>query len=237
MKKEALFAQVQQLHEEGYSIRVIARETGISKSSVGRMVKEIQDSRSGKTAGTCPMPVLESPRIQAGTATEAVPETDWDAHGTLESNENVAAAQAVPPIEHENHAFAVLMRMQRKSFLQSSYQDFLYNTRTFLTKELSNEELAHSLIESRYQRLREFIDRALRDCSECQVEYWELFMSYVLEELNSFLGQQPELDKTERGLKIKAGTMIEKFIKQVERLDIFTPIADDLPYFLDTEAL
>ncbi|MCC9138911.1 helix-turn-helix domain-containing protein [Pontibacter silvestris] len=236
MKKEDLQAQVQQLNEQGHSIREIAKITGISKSSVGRMVKEIQDSGPGTAPGTRPATVLGSHGTSAGTASAAVPAAGRDASGTLESIKKGADASAEQPRQQENSVFEALLRGQYKYSLHSSYQDFLYSTRTFLTNNLGSEELAHSLIKSRQQRVGDFILRARNICSNCQVRYEKLFMAYVLGELHYFLGQQPELEQTERGLKLKAGVVLEQFIKQVEPMDIFTHMEDDLPTFPDTEA-
>ncbi len=133
--------------------------------------------------------------------------------------------------EQENHALNAFFRGQYKFNFNFSYQDFLYSTRSFLTDNLVNEELARSLIKSRHQRVGDFILRARNVCSNCHVRYGELVMAYVLGELHNFLGQQPELVKTEYGLKVKAGIALEQYIKQVERLDVFTPMEDDMHCF------
>ncbi|KAA3437674.1 helix-turn-helix domain-containing protein [Rufibacter hautae] len=237
MKKEDSHAQVQHLHGQGYSIREIAKETGISKSRVGRMVKEIQDSGPGTATGTRPTTVLVSHGTLAGTTSAAVPEKGWDALGTEKESENGVAAQEMQIKEQENRAIEALFLGRFKFNLACIYQDFLYNTRSALTNNMGNEELAHSHIKSRQQRVGDFILSARDTCSTCRVNYQELYMAYVLDKLFFFLGQQPELEQTERGLVVKAGVVLEQFMKKIERLDVFTPILVDLPTFPDLESL
>ncbi|MEJ8804384.1 helix-turn-helix domain-containing protein [Pontibacter sp. H249] len=230
MNKEHLHAKVQQLHEEGYSIRGIAQKVGISKSNIGRIVKVIQDSCSGTLIEPRPASAPESPGTLCGPGAEIVPNIDRDASGTLESIDK-GENEAEQAEQQNNHAFKEILMWSYKQNLQSSYRDFLYNMRSFLTNNLSSESLARELIQSRQKRVRDFIMRARGICLNCNVNYDSLFMAYALERLYFFLGQQPELEKTKHDLKIKAGVVLEQFIKQVERMDVFTPIGNGVVRF------
>lgn len=185
MNKEHLQEQVQQLHEEGYSIRGIAQEIGISKSSMGRMIKDIQGLSHGTAVGTHPMAVPAGVGTHDETGSEAVPEADWDDHGALEDGESsgIEPDQAVQQRQQAKRAFEEFMMRIYRQDLQRSYEDFMYYTRTFVTNNLCNEELARELIKSRQGRVKDFILRARDICSTCHVSYESLYMAYVLEQL------------------------------------------------------
>jgi hypothetical protein len=230
MNKEHLHAKVQLLHEEGYSIRGIAQKVGISKSNVGRIVKGIQDSYSGTLTQPRPASAPESSGTLCGPGAEIVPNIDRDASGTLESSDK--GENEAPLVEQQNnHAFEEILMWSYKQNLQSSYREFLYNMRSFLTNNLSSENLARELIQSRQKRVREFVVRARGVCLNCNVYYEGLFMAYVLEHLYFFLGQKPELENTKYGLRVEAGVVLEHFIKQVERMDVFTSIENGVMPF------
>ncbi|WP_161888349.1 hypothetical protein [Pontibacter russatus] len=223
MKQENLFAQVQQLHERGYSIRSIAGLTGISKSSVGRMVKEIQGLGPGTAAGTRPAPVPDRAGAPGGTVAAAVPKASRDIYGTLENDDFNTVVLKRLLEKQENPYIRNVLRSQYMVNLYESYQDLLSCMLYLLTEGFKKEELAHSQIKWMHQEVKHFMDCSIRVCSYCGASYRELFIAHVLEKISSFLEQQPEFESTVRGLKLSATADLELFIMKVQYLDICTP--------------
>lgn len=235
MNKEDINTQVQQLHEEGYSIREIAKQTGISKSSVGRMVQQLQQPVGGTR-----------PNAAVGTFSNAVPKMGWDTTGTQESrahsDENTASHLQSGAQERVLSYERLLFMSFYKDSLQSSYRSFLESVDTFLDNNLVSEELALSLIKSRQGRVGEFISRARSRCSDCGVDYEELFMAYVLERLYSFFGQEAELVRISYEyrideIKIKECPSIQLLLKQASRSEVFAPVQDYVGFFPDVSTL
>ncbi|MFB9863165.1 helix-turn-helix domain-containing protein [Rufibacter immobilis] len=217
MNREYINAEVQRLHGEGYSIRQIAAETGIGKSSVGRIVKAMHDNNPGTGGGT-------HPEVDSGTVSKPAPETGRNTDGTYNGRKDFDKESVSPLQEDTEENFSLSEEFfvsLRKQNLQIRYRVFLNSTEEFLGGNLDSEEVALFLFKSRQSRVEELINYAFNVCYECHVQYNELYMAHVLEQLYGFLGQHPELEKVGYGFKIKNSTSIRILLRGAVRLDVF----------------
>lgn len=217
MNKKQLQQKVWDLHEAGYSIREIARELGSNKSSIGRMVKELQETAPGTESGTRHQPVPGTGSSILGTD---VPETTRDTQWMKNNNRSgikVSELQEDEPLEEKDEEFKAYLAFFNREI------DYLLGDLNVITDRRYIVPLG--LLTRYHHRLQRLLSQGAQICWELgfhHTEYknwqWLSILGYYLE---THIAKASDVCKPEDLINFRLEHMDQEHIKKFDSTKFF----------------
>jgi transposase len=196
------------LHQSGYSIRQIASTLAVTKYTVEKILKATHQTLSGLNSQT----VSGSMSEYEETASE-VP-TD-----TVFRRNRPDTSSRTQEIQRDN-AIEEYIKYESRTKLYRAYQEFLHEIKSFLTKDQLSENLAIHSFKNMKDKVESFANYARSLCAFCQADYKSLFIFYLIDNLNNYFQQTPQLVMADKQIKIKENTSIQLLLNTASSSDV-----------------